>query len=836
MNKFERIKNIFKQEKRTKVEFGIPKPEKVLGVKEEAVKKEGSVKEITENKKEESPIKIIRGEGFTMREKTLEEKDREGNENNLLKKENEERKEKENNKLRENFAKAQLEFERARRAGGYDREDYDKKTGPLKKDLEEAKKAYFEFLKKNEGKDAGEKIKFTVEEFNKLQDIKINLRSAEETKKTFLSRDLIKEVGNWYRKQPAKQKYIVSAGLIGGGIVAGIAGSAVLASVVGTTAIVSRILSGTGTAMALENAIAQGKGKKFGMHIGHKGLMDEMVSEEIEKITKGGSVDSVSGFFEKNEEALSAASERLYKESKRLETQRALISGAMGALIATGSFGEVLKDALHWTGADKAAKDAFDWAKHLFAGQAVEKNIGATVGGAHAAVSNAPAAHEIGSDADIHKMALPDSEDLRKLATVRKGEGITQVLERQLEHDPAKFGFTGYDINNASEVHKWAQQHAYELAVKNGFISENGGDIVRGTQHVLEKDPLHYGFKGDVEDVTKVHEWALKQAQEVASKTGTNVPKYSEVRVRWDYSHGADKQAAYVLGSDGKITEVLPSGKNPDYLYESARSGAKPIKGADLINKQIEESNKAIDKLNLEVEKEYRHNIVPGARVSHHYEKMLDSELKHEQALEARQKALFGGKPKIHTENNLTDKFSGHVGSKAVEAKSVDAEKAVSHHVEPDHKEAVRTSPKASAEHFGHENNFSSGAEKVPGFHQETFKLDDRSKIIFKLNKDNKIIGTVWDYKIDGGHQLNTEKILKGDWFDILRKNTKGTRDLSLAGDVVEARSKDIAFQDKVLERLKDLGRGNGPEAEFLRKNIAQTIEMTEKKYGDVFK
>ena len=261
-----------KLEERSSAEFGIPRPEKVLG--NEEVDLEKNAVPVVENVKEKAE-----------------------------------------NLLRENFVKAQLDLEKARKAGGYDPEDFKAKKAPFEKNFEEAKKLYYESLKNNEGITNEEKGKFVVEEFNKLQDIKINLRAEEETNKSRFPTNIIKEVGNWYKKQSTKDKYIVAAGLIGGGILAGVAGSAILASAVGTTAIFSRILSGAGTAVALETAIAQGKGKKFGMHIGHKGLMEEKTAQEIEKITKGVTVESAADFFEKNEGELSAASERLYKES-----------------------------------------------------------------------------------------------------------------------------------------------------------------------------------------------------------------------------------------------------------------------------------------------------------------------------------------------------------------------------------------------------------------------------------------------------------------------------------------------------------------------------------------
>ena len=607
--------------------FGIPKEEKVLS-------KEAAVTEIL------SGAGLSGGFGMPKQEKVLEEK-KEGSSAGVTEKPAAETvKEKEVNSLREAFVRAQMGLEKAKKAGGYDLEDFKAKKVPLEKKLEDAKKSYFEFLNNNEGRTNEEKGKFVSEEFNKLQDIKINLRSEEEAKTSHFPFNAIKTVGNWYRKQSIKDKYIVAAGLIGGGIFAGVAGSAVLASAVGMTAVFSRILSGAGMAVALETAIAQGKGKKFGMHMGHKGLMEERTAEEIEKIKKGITVESAAGFFEKNEGELSAASEKLYKESKNLETQRQLISGAMGALIATGAFGDVMKKAIHGLGIDKAMsnidkdmRNAFNWTK---------EHLGF---GGHEKVA------VLAGSVDAHELAPIESDNINKLAMIRKGEGITQTLERQLEHDPAKFGFSGHDINNAGEVHKWAQRHAYELAVKNGFVSEKGNEILAGTQHVLEKDPLHYGFKGDIKDINKVHEWALREAHDVAVKTGTDVPGVSETRVKWNYGQSADKQAAYVLGPDGKVTEVLSSAKNPHYLYDTSEV-IKTQKGLDSVNEQIRVNEANIDKLEGEAAREARRRLATGTG-SYHAEKELDKALSNVDALTA-EKARLEYQFKFHSGENVS--------------------------------------------------------------------------------------------------------------------------------------------------------------------------------------
>lgn len=540
-------------------------------------------------------------------------------------------KEKAENLLRENFVKAQLDFEKVKQAGGYDPEDFKTKKAPFEGKYNEAKKLYYESLNNKEGIAGEQKNSFLLEEIDKLQDIKNNLWSKEETKKAYFPFNTIKNIGNWYKEQPVKQKYIVAAALIGGGIFTAMTGgSALLLGAMGSTALVSRILSGAGTAVALETAIAQGEGKKFGMHWGHKGLMKEKTAQEIEKIKKGDVVGSLADFLEKNEEALATASEKLYKESKNLETQRALISGAMGAVIATGAFTEAIKNVMHWTGADKAMKGAFDWTK---------EHLG--LGGSEKVVASAGLVSQSeiqgSQSAEVQSSALAESEKIRELATIRKGEGVTHVFQRQLEDDPVKFGFTG-DVNNSAEVDKWVDQKAYDIAVKEGYIAEKGEAIVSGTQRVLEKDPLHYGFTGDVKNADEVHKWAMKEAGDVASKTGTDLPGTLETRVRWDYSQGPENQATFTLSPDGKVTEAISSLKHPEYLYDST-GVAKTQKGLDLINEQIKANDANIEKLNVDAAKEARRRLATGMG-SFHAEKEFNEAIANADVLAAQKNVL----------------------------------------------------------------------------------------------------------------------------------------------------------------------------------------------------
>ena len=83
---------------------------------------------------------------------------------------------------------------------------------------------------------------------------------------------------------------------------------------------------------------------------------------------------------------------------------------------------------------------------------------------------------------------------------------------------------------------------------------------------------------------------------------------------------------------------------------------------------------------------------------------------------------------------------------------------------------------------------------------------------------------------------MTSQKLLKDDWHSILNENVKGTQNIARAENAIRADSTDIYINNKTLKKLIDLGKGNSPEANFLRKDIVETTKKIIKKYGDVFK
>lgn len=106
-------------------------------------------------------------------------------------------------------------------------------------------------------------------------------------------------------------------------------------------------------------------------------------------------------------------------------------------------------------------------------------------GGAETGAAEAPGAG---------KVLEQQKDDLLKLATIKKGEGIEHAIRRQLEADPQTHGFKG-DIADKAAVHKWSGGEAHRVAIKAGYVdAKTGEQIMVGAKgrnnaaYVLEKD------------------------------------------------------------------------------------------------------------------------------------------------------------------------------------------------------------------------------------------------------------------------------------------------------------------------------------------------------------
>jgi hypothetical protein len=90
------------------------------------------------------------------------------------------------------------------------------------------------------------------------------------------------------------------------------------------------------------------------------------------------------------------------------------------------------------------------------------------------------AVEEVAADAEV--VPTPEagvSQEQLELATIKSGDGIIRIAQRQLEADPTKFGYEG-DVDDASAVKKWVRKTAFAAAKKNGFINSDGWTGIGG--------------------------------------------------------------------------------------------------------------------------------------------------------------------------------------------------------------------------------------------------------------------------------------------------------------------------------------------------------------------
>lgn len=71
------------------------------------------------------------------------------------------------------------------------------------------------------------------------------------------------------------------------------------------------------------------------------------------------------------------------------------------------------------------------------------------------------------------KIIGPTPDQLQQ-ATVGRGEGVWHVTRRQLEVDPAKWGFKG-NINNAAALREWSDIRTHQILIEEGYVNPKTG-------------------------------------------------------------------------------------------------------------------------------------------------------------------------------------------------------------------------------------------------------------------------------------------------------------------------------------------------------------------------
>lgn len=197
---------------------------------------------------------------------------------------------------------------------------------------------------------------FAVAEAAKMQDEKADETMLERVKDSKISQMIYGAVEK-YRKLPFSQKILISAGLIGGAVVAGVAGGTaglVIGGGVGIAKLTQRLLGGAGTAVGLE-AMMQKSQQKWMTKEGWGRNRKEYVANEIHRLragvrvgeVKAESLEGVAGLLEVEK----ALEERKELEDK-LEKRRTVLAGIGGVAVGSGAAFQAVKQFGEWTGAN----------------------------------------------------------------------------------------------------------------------------------------------------------------------------------------------------------------------------------------------------------------------------------------------------------------------------------------------------------------------------------------------------------------------------------------------------------------------------------------------------
>lgn len=121
-----------------------------------------------------------------------------------------------------------------------------------------------------------------------------------------------------------------------------------------------------------------------------------------------------------------------------------------------------------------------------------------------AAAAPAPTAAEEAGMSPAPEVAptAPETDPrILELAMIRKGDGFTQVISRQLEAQPDKFGYSG-DLTDKAALHNWAVQESKVIAQDYGFLDTETGRITEyGLQPTATGDALILHDDGSIEPV-----------------------------------------------------------------------------------------------------------------------------------------------------------------------------------------------------------------------------------------------------------------------------------------------------------------------------------------------
>lgn len=138
------------------------------------------------------------------------------------------------------------------------------------------------------------------------------------------------------------------------------------------------------------------------------------------------------------------------------------------------------------------------------------------------------------------------------LATINKGEGVIHVLRRQLEDDPARFGFSG-DARDPQAVHAWADHEATQISIKEHYWDPKTGD--QNWVRFNPKAPMRFVLEGDAQHGFKVQEMGTEGRHFIHHQTEGEKMLMNERRAKLDWNEEAPsaRPAATLSGDAARI-------------------------------------------------------------------------------------------------------------------------------------------------------------------------------------------------------------------------------------------------------------------------------------------
>lgn len=391
------------------------------------------------------------------------------------------------------------------------------------------------------------------------------------------------------------------------------------------------------------------------------------------------------------------------------------------------------------------------------------------------------------------RAAVAELGELKELGTIKKGEGITHAILRQLEQDPSAHGFHG-DINNKVELHRWAQHEAYDLAVKNNYINSETGEQIR--VKFDENNPSIYLLNKDGRiEVENAHEYSWNPAEDI--KAELELARLKEVELAAELrgvheTHDSIKRI-YKLWPFGNRNEEWEVSRNLKMTDVMRGEFGSPVGG----------HLDATEKLNREELQEYLRQLKEKTQLSFENDELVKDYL-----MRANKALVF----KIEDEIIGPSMPIGQAAKEAIE--------------------------QAGSAEIPHTYNMNDELETLPFAgslvkpHTEIFTFSKDTKAIFEYNQNNQVINCKFNWPKSG--YAEGYKILKDNFFEIIQKKNKSSLDLDSAQKVIAIEATRLAYLKKILDKL--VGADRDTERMFLRTAIADRITGLEKQYGNVFR